>query len=69
VRPKITETTAFGVALMAGIAAGFFKSREEIKKIIAAEHVFEPQMDDEKRNGLLQGWYDAVSRALMHPEV
>ncbi|BFL48461.1 glycerol kinase GlpK [Lactonifactor longoviformis] len=59
-RPQCIETTALGAAYLAGIAVGFWKDREEIRKYWALEHAFAPDMDEEKRSGLLKGWKKAV---------
>ena len=63
-RPKIKETTALGVAYLAGLAAGVWKDREEIKKMRECDAVFTSKMEDEKRKQLLGGWHKAVGRSL-----
>lgn len=60
-RPHINETTALGAAYLAGIAVGFWESKEETFKHWNLEQRFEPKMDDEKRTKLYQGWKKAVS--------
>ena len=45
VRPKTTETTALGVAFLAGLATGFFKNLEDIKNIWEEDKLFKPQKD------------------------
>jgi len=62
-RPKNVETTALGAAYLAGLATGFWKSKEEILERRETEHVFEPEMDEEKRIKLYNGWKKAVERA------
>lgn len=64
VRPEITETTALGAAYLAGLAAGCYDSLDEIKGYWRAGRTFVPEIDDEKRQVLLGGWQDAVSRTL-----
>ena len=59
-RPQCIETTALGAAYLAGIAVGFWKEREEIRKYWDLERAFEPDMEEEKRSGLLKGWKKAV---------
>lgn len=59
-RPQCIETTALGAAYLAGIAMGFWKDREEIRKYWDLERAFEPDMEEEKRSGLLKGWKKAV---------
>lgn len=60
VRPKVGETTALGAAYLAGLATGFWESREEIANLWVADKVFEPEMSDEKRDKLFAGWQRAV---------
>ncbi len=63
VRPYCIETTAMGAAYLAGLAVGYWLSKEEIlaNHVIAAE--FKPQMGQAKRENLLQGWHNAVKAA------
>lgn len=63
VRPYCIETTAMGAAYLAGLAVGYWCSKEEIlaNHVIAAE--FKPQMGQAKRESLLQGWHNAVKAA------
>lgn len=63
VRPYCIETTAMGAAYLAGLAVGYWRSKEEIlaNHVIAAE--FKPQMGQSKRENLLQGWHNAVKAA------
>ena len=63
VRTYCIETTAMGAAYMAGLAVGYWRSKEEIlaNHVIAAE--FKPQMGQAKRESLLQGWHNAVKAA------
>src|ERR1039457_7125623 len=42
VRPKGTETTAFGAACLAGLAVGFWKDRAEVQQAWQPERTFEP---------------------------
>lgn len=63
VRSYCIETTAMGAAYLAGLAVGYWRSKEEIlaNHVIAAE--FKPQMGQAKRESLLQGWHNAVKAA------
>lgn len=61
-RPKITETTALGVAYLAGLKAGLYKNLDEISRLWHCEQRFEPGMQPEKRERLYAGWLDAVER-------
>lgn len=61
-RPKVTETTALGVAYMVGLQAGWYTSLEEIAEMWACEKRFEPSMQPEIREKLYSGWLDSVER-------
>ncbi|UTW13841.1 glycerol kinase GlpK [Marinobacterium rhizophilum] len=61
-RPRIIETTALGVAYLAGLKAGVFDSLESLEKLWQCERRFEPSMDKARRDGLYEGWKKAVSR-------
>jgi len=63
VRPLITETTALGAAYLAGLATDYWKDRKELARNWRAERRFEPDMPDEKRDRLIDGWKRAVERA------
>ncbi|MBC7684111.1 MAG: glycerol kinase GlpK [Bdellovibrionales bacterium] len=63
VRPKVTETTALGAAYLAGLALGFWQSREEIAAQWQAERRFEPDMGADQRQALMARWGKAVARS------
>ncbi len=63
VRPKVVETTALGVAYLAGMYVGFWKSAEEIADMWKIDKVFEPKMSASKRAELLENWHKAVGRS------
>ena len=62
-RPVVSETTALGAAYLAGLAAGFWKSREELSDNYQVDRVFEPSISQEQREQLLSGWEKAVRAA------
>jgi glycerol kinase len=64
VRGKNTETTALGAAFLAGLAAGFWKSKDELAKTWQEEKRFTPQMPREKIGEMRTRWNEAVKRAL-----
>ena len=49
-RPRCIETTAMGAAYLAGLATGYWKSREEVKENWAIDQVFEPAIDVKSGN-------------------
>lgn len=63
-RPCITETTALGVAFLAGLKAGIYSDLEDISKTWQIERAFTPQMDASDRQSNIDGWKDAVQRVL-----
>ena len=67
-RPKCIETTALGAAYLAGLATGYWKSKDEIKENWQLGRAFESEMDKEKRNQLLKGWKRAVRCAIAWAE-
>ncbi|RDX34006.1 glycerol kinase [Arcobacter sp. HD9-500m-PIT-SAG03] len=63
-RPEILETTALGVAWLAGMQRNFYPSQQEFAKNWVLEKRFTPKMEKEKSGELYAGWKDAVSRTL-----
>ncbi|MCR4990297.1 MAG: glycerol kinase GlpK [Lachnospiraceae bacterium] len=63
-RPECIETTALGAAYLAGLAVGFYESKDEIKKNWQLNNEFDPNIDSEERKELLHGWKRAVKCAL-----
>lgn len=63
-RPANLETTALGAAYLAGLAVGFWESREEIKKTWAVDKDYTPVMGEAERAALTKKWSRAVERSL-----
>ena len=63
-RPKVLETTALGVALLAGYQIGEFKSLKEIESKWKKQRLFKPKINKSLRNNLLQGWKQAIRKTL-----
>ena len=68
VRPECIETTALGAAYLAGLAVGYWDSREDIKNNWAVDRCFKPEMESDKREKLVKGWHKAVKCALLWAE-
>ncbi len=68
IRPIISETTALGAACLAGLAVGFWKDKEEVKKFWHKSDEFEPNLDADKVNKYCTGWKKAVKRSLRWEE-
>ena len=64
VRPKVSETTALGAAYLAGLATGYWSGIDELRNNKAVERVFTPNMDEQARESLVEGWHSAVKRTL-----
>jgi len=64
VRPMVYETTSLGAAYLAGLAVGFWKNIDELRRYWRAEREFTPRMSSEVRERLYSGWKAAVKRAL-----
>ncbi|WHX26780.1 glycerol kinase GlpK [Virgibacillus halodenitrificans] len=62
-RPVVNETTALGAAYLAGLAVGFWKSKEEIAKQWKVDKTFTPHLSDDTRENLYTGWQTAVKAA------
>jgi glycerol kinase len=67
-RPEITETTALGAAYLAGLAVGYWSSKDEIAEKWNIDRVFNPDMDEKVRDKMYAGWKKAVNRALKWEE-
>lgn len=61
-RPRVTETTALGVAWLAGLQCGLYDSLERIAEHWQLEKSFSPQKDKAWRDERYLLWQDAVSR-------
>ena len=62
-RPRNVETTAFGAAALAGLAAGVWSGEEELASLRASERVFTPRMEPHERDALYSRWQRAVELA------
>ncbi|UWD34549.1 glycerol kinase GlpK [Mesomycoplasma molare] len=63
-RPANIETTALGASYLAGLAVGYWKNIEEIKKMSKADKIFKPQLSQQDIDFLLKGWDTAVKKTL-----
>jgi glycerol kinase len=64
VRPTVTETTALGAAYLAGLAVGFWPSKEVITENFAVDRLFTPELSEDMRASKYEGWKRAVDRAM-----
>ena len=59
-RPQCVETTAMGAAYLAGLAVGYWKNKEDVIQNWAIDRTFAPEIEEEKRKEMIQGWNRAV---------
>ncbi|MDO5418097.1 MAG: glycerol kinase GlpK [Lachnospiraceae bacterium] len=59
-RPQCVETTAMGAAYLAGLAVGYWTSKEDVIKNWAIDKTFTPSISDEDREARVAGWNKAV---------
>jgi len=62
-RPSCVETTAMGAAYLAGLAVGYWQSKEDVISNRSIDREFVPDMEEGKRAELYQGWQKAVKRS------
>lgn len=65
-RPNCIETSALGVAFLAGLQAGIYQSLDEISVLWQKQFQFKPQISSAKREALYTGWQRAVKSVLTH---
>ncbi len=63
-RPKNRELTALGSAFLAGLAAGVWKSPQEIAATWEVEKKFNPHLDESKRRKMIEKWNRAIECAM-----
>ena len=63
-RPENIETTSLGAAFAAGLAAGVWRNKEELRRVWRADKVFKPEVSKEVIDERYRWWLKAVGRAL-----
>lgn len=63
-KPVVAETTALGAAYAAGLATGFWKTKEEMVQNWNEDKRWNPEWNDEQRAEGYKGWEKAVQRTL-----
>jgi glycerol kinase len=69
VRPVVAETTALGAAYAAGLAVGFWRDLDDLRKNWRADRQWEPAWSQDQREEAYRGWQKAVERTLDWVEV
>ncbi|MGN0711924.1 MAG: glycerol kinase GlpK [Anaerovoracaceae bacterium] len=67
-RPKCIETTSLGAAYLAGLATGYWESKEDVVENWQIDRTFEPHIKEDERSERLKGWRRAVKAALAWAE-
>jgi len=63
-RPSVIESTSLGVAYMAGLGSGVWKDSGELVRLKSYEREFLPSVNSERRAALLEGWRQALRKAM-----
>ncbi len=63
-RPKVVETTALGASYLAGLAVGFWKNTADLISNWQLDRCFSPNMPEDERKLLYDGWQRAVRRSM-----
>ena len=58
--PECLQTTALGAAFLAGLSSKYYKNLDHIKSIHHCQKLFIPNMKEEERKKLYNGWKKAV---------
>ena len=67
-RAKNLETTALGAAFLAGLTVSYWKDFDELKSLHGAAQIFEPKMDEARKEKLYKGWKKAVKATQVFAE-
>lgn len=62
-RPCVHETTALGACYLAGLTVGIWSGLDALKELWRCDKRFDPVMDNESRQKLLDGWHKAVGHS------
>ena len=60
-QPQVKETTALGAAYLAGLAIGFYKSQDDIKKNHHFAQVYHPVMNQQEALQYYKQWQKAIA--------
>ena len=69
VRPVVAETTALGAAYAAGLAVGFWRDTDDLRRNWREDRRWEPRWTADQRESGYAGWKKAVERTLDWVEV
>ena len=63
VRPKVTQTTALGAAYAAGLATGYWRGTDDLRRNWGIDRTWSPRMSKQERGRLYGAWQKAVTRS------
>ena len=63
VRPVVQETTSLGAAYAAGLAVGFYRDLDDLRRNWAVHRTWKPSMPTPQREQLYRTWKKAVTRS------
>lgn len=66
--PRILETTALGAGFLAGLAVGYWESRDALVELVESDRSYEPRMEEAERSQRMIKWRKAVERSLQWEE-
>ncbi len=64
VKPLTHETTALGVAMLAGLTVGVWKDENEVRSLQSTDRTYLSAMPESERKEKLSKWHKAVERSL-----
>jgi glycerol kinase len=62
-RPTISESSVLGAAFLAGLATGYWESMEETKSLVQIDRSWKPEISEDQRDQLINGWNKAIERS------
>lgn len=62
-RPRVIETTALGAAYAAGLAVGYWRDTDDLRRNWQVAHTWRPAMPQDQRETRMAGWRKAIERS------
>lgn len=62
-RPLVTESSVLGAAFLAGLATGYWESMEQTQTLVQIDKSWNPEISEDQRGQLLDGWKKAIERS------
>ncbi len=64
IRPRDVESTALGIAMLAGLQSKVWSNTDELKQIVSIDKSFKPQINSQSRETLVAKWDKAVKATI-----